>query len=392
MEQTANFHLQLKAILDYWSQVVYDERRKRFYGRVDEDDQPQADAPLGSVMYARILWAFSAGYQLTKDPLYLQRAHTAYRYLTTVFWDDHHGGIYWSVDASEQPLEDKKQIYALAFAIYGLSEYYKVNADRNVLERACLLYKMIEKKSYDPQHGGYLEAFRRDWTNADDLRLSEKDNNDKKTMNTHLHIMEAYVNLYSVFPDTVLRERITELIDLFRHRFVKSPGYHLTLFFDEKWQSTSDSISYGHDIEASWLLLEAAEAINDQDQIAAIKTIAVAMTSAVEEGLDEDGGLCYEYEPAAMHLIGEKHWWVQAEAAVGFLNTWQITGKLKYYHLFEHTWDFIEKHIILAGREWVWGTNADGTIMQDQDMAGIWKCPYHNTRCLLEIIKRTKIK
>lgn len=392
MELTDDLHRELKAILDYWGHVVFDEQRDRFYGKVDEHDTPQADAPLGSVMYARVLWAFSAGYEAIKDPVYLQRAAVAYKYLTTVFWDEEHGGIYWTVDSSEHPLEDKKQIYALAFAIYGLSEYYKIDPDKNVLERARILYKLIEKHSYDPRYGGYFEAFKRDWTTADDLRLSEKDNNDKKTMNTHLHIMEAYVNLYGIFPDPTLHQRIAELIDLFRHRFIQHPNYHLILFFDEQWRSTSATISYGHDIEASWLLLEAAEAINDHERIAAIKNMAAAITCAVEEGIDTDGGLCYEYEPDEALLIGEKHWWVQAEACVGFLNTWQITGELRYFQLFERTWDFIQKKIILPDREWVWGVERDGTIMKDQDMAGIWKCPYHNTRCLLEVIERTRIK
>jgi mannobiose 2-epimerase len=385
MTDTDRYYNQLQSILSYWSTIVYDTKRDRFYGRVDENNVPDETAPLGSVMYARTLWAFSAGYQATNNPGHLLMAGKAYRCLTTVFWDKTYGGIYWLVDISGQPLADKKQIYALAFAIYGLTEYYKINPDDSIIDQAKELYWLIERYSYDPVNDGYFEAFNRDWSTADDLRLSDKDNNEQKTMNTHLHIMEAYVNLYRVWPDAALARRILKLVNLFHDRIVDAKTKHLVLFFNDVWDKRSDMISYGHDIEASWLLCEAAEILGDETLIARTKQLAIAMVDAILPGFDN--GLNYEVDGG--HLIAEKHWWVQAEATVGLLNAWQISGKDFYLDIFKHNYEYIERYIIdHVNGEWYWGIEGQHTIMQGQDKAGIWKCPYHNSRCLLEIRRR----
>jgi mannobiose 2-epimerase len=381
------YYKQLQSILHYWSTVVYDDKRDRFYGRVDENNVPDEAAPLGSVMYARALWAFAAGYQVTKNTRDLFMAEKAHRYLTTVFWDTTYGGVYWLIDAGGQPLADKKQIYALAFAIYGLTEYYKVKPKECVLDQAKELYWLIERYSYDPVNNGYFEAFNRDWSLAGDLRLSDKDSNEQKSMNTHLHIMEAYVNLYRVWPEAALARKIVNLVNLFHDRIVDAYTKHLILFFSDVWEKRSDMISYGHDIEASWLLCEAAEIVGDEPLIVRTRQLAMAMIDATLSGFDSDGGLNYEVDNG--HLIAEKHWWVQAEAAVGLLNAWQISGQTVYLNLFDRSWDFIEQYLIDdVNGEWYWGIKERYEIMPGQDKAGIWKCPYHNTRCLLEIMKR----
>lgn len=381
------YYRELQDILQYWATIVYDKKRDRFYGRVDENNVPDEGAPLGSVMYARALWAFSAGYQATKNPRDLLMAGRAYHYLTTAFWDKTYGGVYWLIDADEQLLADKKQIYALAFAIYGLTEYYKINPDEKVLDHAKELYRLIERYSYDPVHDGYFEAFNRDWSPADDLRLSTKDSNEQKTMNTHLHIMEAYANLYRVWPVDNVAKKISKLVNLFHQHIVNARTNHLTLFFNDVWEKRSDMISYGHDIEASWLLCESAELVGDKDLIKHTEQIAIQMVNAALPGFDEYGGLNYEVDEG--YLIAEKHWWVQAEAAVGLLNAWQLTSEGIYLKLFDRSWKYIRKNIIDgANGEWYWGIKDQHTIMPGQDKAGIWKCPYHNTRCMLEIISR----
>jgi len=391
MTATDTYYKQLQSILHYWSTVVYDHKRDRFYGCVDENNVPDESAPLGSVMYARALWAFSAGYQVTKNTRDLLMANNAYCYLTTVFWDKTYGGVYWLIDADGQPLADKKQIYALAFVIYGLTEYYKVNPEEKVLDQAKELYWLIERYSYDPVNEGYFEAFNRDWSVADDLRLSDKDSNEEKTMNTHLHIMEAYVNLYRVWPEVTLARKIVNLVNLFHDHIVDARTGQLILFFNDLWQKRSDTVSYGHDIEASWLLCEAAEIAGDEALIMRTKQLALTMVAATIPGFDSDGGLNYEVE--AGHLVAEKHWWVQAEAAVGLLNAWQISGQADHLDMFNRNWGFIEQHLIdSANGEWYWGIKDHHTIMPGQDKAGIWKCPYHNSRCLLEIMKRTPDK
>lgn len=387
MKDVGVYKAELLNILQYWSNVVYDSKRNRFFGRVDENNVPDENAPLGSVMYARTLWAFSAAYQVTGNPGDLLMAGKAYHYLTIAFWDKKYGGVYWLIDADGEVLADKKQVYALAFAIYGLTEYYKVNIDDTVLDQAKELYWLIERYSYDPVNDGYLEAFNRDWSVADDLRLSEKDSNEQKTMNTHLHIMEAYVNLYQVWPEPGLANKITRLVELFHNRFVDDKSRHLVLFFNEQWERKSDIISYGHDIEASWLLCEAANVTGNADLIKRTEKLAIAMVDAVLPGFDADGGLNYETEED--ELVAQKHWWVQAEAAVGLLNAWQLTHNVFYMEIFERSWKYIANNIIdNVNGEWYWGLQNGHELMPGQDKAGIWKCPYHNSRSMLEIIKR----
>ncbi|MGI4729946.1 MAG: AGE family epimerase/isomerase, partial [Janthinobacterium lividum] len=231
----------------------------------------------------------------------------------------------------------------------------------------------------------------RNWKELPDLRLSDKDFNEKKTMNTHLHILEAYTNLYRVWQDELLEKQIRGLISDFLTYIIDPKTNRLILFLDENWQPKSNIISYGHDIEGSWLLLEAAEVLGDEAIISSVKTVSIAMAHAVASGLDADGSMYYEFEPDHDHLIKERHWWVQAEAMVGFLNAWQLTGEQVFYDQFSSVWNFTQQRIISSDKgEWIWGLNEDYTMMPDEDKAGLWKCPYHNSRAMLEVINRLK--
>ncbi|CAM3643940.1 AGE family epimerase/isomerase [Mucilaginibacter galii] len=381
--------LELQNILSYWMQYTPDKVNGGYYGKIDHENMVYADAPKGSVLHARILWAFSSAYNLEPHAGYLQHAERAYQYLVEKFIDPINGGVYWTVDHQGQPLDTKKQVYANAFVIYALSEYHMASGNTDAKELATKLYHLLVQKSYDQQQTGYLEAFTCKWQPIADLRLSAKDANEKKTMNTHLHVLEAYANLYKIWPDAGLKQQITTLLYNFLDHIIDLETGHLILFFDEEWNRRSDIISYGHDIEAAWLLLEAAEIIDDKNLIRQLKLVAVKMADAVLEGLDEDFGLWYEYEPGNDHLIREKHWWVQAEAMMGFFNAWQITNDEHYLRLSVNNWGFVKQHILDKVRgEWVWGITANGSLMPGEDKAGIWKCPYHNSRACIEIIKR----
>jgi mannobiose 2-epimerase len=382
-------HNELGNILSYWMKNTVDEEYSGFLGRIDNENNVIPGSPKGSVLNARILWSFSAAYNLTKNHEYLHYAARAYHYISEYFIDKEQGGIYWSVDNKGNPLDTKKQVYAVAFTIYGLSEYYRASGDEYAKETAINLYHTLVKHSYDTINTGYLEAFTHDWQPISDLRLSAKDANEKKTMNTHLHVLEAYTTLYSIWPNEELKAQIVTLISNFLDHFINTDTSHLNLFFDEHWNSRSGLVSYGHDIEATWLLQEAAEAINDESLLKKIKSINIYIADATMSGLDTDGGLYYEYDPSDDHLIKEKHWWVQAEAMVGFYNAWQISGDIKYLDLAEKCWNFV-KHKILdkTNGEWFWGINQFGEVMPGEDKAGMWKCPYHNSRACIEIIKR----
>ncbi|TFF33427.1 AGE family epimerase/isomerase [Mucilaginibacter psychrotolerans] len=380
---------ELENILTYWVDNTMDEEYGGFIGRIDNDNKVIPGSPKGSVLNARILWSFSAAYNKTKNALYLEMAAIAYRYVSTYFIDEEYGGVYWTVDHEGKPLDTKKQVYASAFTIYAFSEFYKATKDEEVLAEARKLYHLLVEKSYDTRHTGYLEAFTRDWQPIADLRLSAKDANEKKSMNTHLHVLEAYTTLYTVWPDEGLRIQIEVLLRNFIDYIIEAETKHLILFFDEEWNAKSDTVSYGHDIEATWLLLEAAEAIHHAELIEQIKFLCVQIAEAALEGLDKDGGLWYEYEPAQSHLVKEKHWWPQAEAMVGFYNTYQITGDEKWLQLSTRSWDFVKQHILdTKNGEWFWGIYADGRVMATEDKAGLWKCPYHNSRACLEVMRR----
>ncbi len=380
---------ELDEILSYWVQNTPDDLQGGFKGRIDENNNAVPGAPKGVVLNGRILWVFSSAYTITKDPLHLQMADRAFNYIRQYFIDEAYGGVYWSVDAAGSPLDTKKQIYALAFTLYGCSAYHSVSLNANAKNIAIRLFKTIEQYSYDDKYTGYLEAFTKDWQPIGDLRLSAKDANEKKSMNTHLHVLEAYTALYKIWPDEKLQQQQLKLINNFTRFIIDDNTSHLKLFFDETWVSKSTIISYGHDIEAAWLLLEAAEVLGDATLIKEVQSIAVNITAAAAEGLDEDGGLWYEYEPDNNHLIKEKHWWVQAEAMIGFFNDWQITANLDSLQKSINAWIYIG-HFIKDKQygEWYWGRNGQNEVMPQQDKAGIWKCPYHNARACMEIINR----
>jgi mannobiose 2-epimerase len=371
---------ELRSILQYWMLYTPDERQGGFIGRIDENDKPHPEAPKGLVLNSRILWTFSTAWRSTGHWLYRPVADRAYDYLVASFFDETSDGAWWSLDAPGRPLDTRKQMYGQAFVLYGLSEYYRATGDDTVLGHAIRFFRLIEEHSFDPRYHGYFEAFAHDWTSIWDVRLSAKDDNAQKTMNTHLHVLEAYTNLYLVWPDDGLRESIRLLLRVFADRIVDKTNGHLGLFFEEDWKPRAGPVSYGHDIEAAWLLNEAATAIGTPT------SLPLALATAALEGLDTDGGLWYEKDGG--HLVKEKHWWPQAEAMVGFLYLAHLTGEDIWFRRSVDAWDFVKRYIRQPdGLEWYWGVTADHLPMPGQDKAGFWKCPYHNSRACMEIVR-----
>jgi cellobiose epimerase len=388
--QTLKSRLQeeLFSILNYWSKETIDKKNGGFIGQVDYNNIKNHQAEKGSVLHTRILWAFSAAFQYTKEEKHKVLAKYTFDYILSHFYDNVHGGIFWSIYPDGIPKDTKNQIYGLAFTIYGLSEYYKISEDKKALEVAISLYEKIEKHSCDKEKEGYFEAFTRDWKPIDDLRLSEKDANEKKTMNTHLHIVEAYANLYLVWKNNNLKQQIKDLLYVIDMYFIDKNSWHLKLFFDENWNEKPDVVSYGHDIEAAWLLQWCAEVIEDKDLIKKYKINAIKMAEVTKEGIDVDGGLWYEFNPKKKELILEKHSWPQAELWIGMINAYQLTYDETFLNCVAKNFEFVENHIVdRQNGEWFWGINKDYSKME-KDKAGFWKCPYHNTRACLELLKR----
>jgi mannobiose 2-epimerase len=347
---------------------------------------PQADKAI--ILNTRILWTFSAAYRLTQNEQHKKMADRAYHYLCNHFFDEEEGGVYWMLDYQGQVKDPKKQVYAQAFAIYALSEYVRMNGSEEALELAIGLFELLEEHSFDDQRNGYFEAFAKDWSLIEDVRLSEKDMNATKTMNTHLHVLEAYTNLYRVWKDEKLEEDLRNLIQEMSTRFV-SDKYHFNLFFDDDWNLLSDEISFGHDIEGSWLLAEAADVIEDDELIHTINELALNMTDAALRGMDKDGGLMNEAGPHGL-TDTDKHWWPQAEALVGLINAWQISQDEKYLKLAALNWNFTKEHLIDPSGEWHWRVTRDHQSVNSEDKAGPWKCPYHNGRAMMEVMERLK--
>lgn len=376
-------------ILPFWMNRMIDREQGGFYGRIDGNNCLHPDASKGAILNARILWTFSAAFRLLKKPEYLETATRAKRYLLDFFYDKQYGGIFWELNADGTPSDAKKQIYALGFAIYGLSEYARATGDREALEYAVRLFEVIEKYSFDPVQNGYVEALTREWQPIQDMRLSDKDENEKKTMNTHLHILEPYANLYRVWKDERLEKQLRNLIKVFVTRILDAESGHLNLFFEEDWSNKYHIISYGHDIEASWLIHEAALALGDQGLLAEIEPVIVKIAQAADEGLNRDGSMIYENFVDKQKVDRELHWWVQAENVVGHINLYQYFHDEDALRKALKCWQFIKENLIDGeGGEWYWSRYADGTVNRKDDKAGFWKCPYHNGRMCMEIIER----
>lgn len=372
-------------ILPYWIDRMVDPRGG-FYGCRDGKDILIRDAVKGTVLNSRILWTFSAAYRYTRNPEYLKMAIRTKDYIAKHFLDNTNGGVYWSVNYDGTPCDTRKQFYALAFTIYGMSEYYSITGEEEALQIACDLFRLIETHSRDRNRGGYIEATTADWKPIDDMRLSDKDYNASKTMNTHLHILEGYTALLKVNRTPETEEAVRNLIGIFLEHIVREDG-HLGLFFDDDWKAQDCMESYGHDIEASWLLLEAAHALNDTSIIPSVLKATEKIAKAGLTGLAEDYSMYYEKRNDGT-LDKEKHWWVQAESVVGQIYLYKYHGHEKALQSAWQSWQYILNNIVdHENGEWFW-SRKDGCINRSEDKAGFWKCPYHNSRMCIETITR----
>jgi mannobiose 2-epimerase len=403
-------------ILSFWITRMTDHERGGYYGQMTGDGRLVKDADKGAILNARLLWTFSAAYRVLGKQEYLDAASRAYNYFIDHFIDHEYGGVYWSVDCNGNALDTKKQFYAIGFAVYGMSEYVRATGSREALDIALQLYDCIEEHSFDHENNGYIEASTREWGEMADMRLSAKDENYPKSQNTHLHIIEPYANLYrclkeiqasetcnyvptlgavlpvivSVPQETILQVEasLRNIIHIFTDKILNPETHHLDLFFDMDWKRMSIDESYGHDIECSWLLHEAALVLGDPYVLEKVEPIVRMVAKASEKGLNSDGSMSYEWK-ADGGLDTDRHWWVQAENVVGWMNIYQHFGDTEALRRALHCYDYILNNLVdRDGGEWYWSCAPDGTPNRRDDKAGFWKCPYHNGRMCLEIIER----
>lgn len=379
-------------ILPFWLEKTIDRENGGFYGRIDGHGVLHKEAEKGAILNARILWTFSAAYRVLRKPEYLEAATRAKDYVIAHFYDKEFGGTYWSLDYLGQPKDTKKQFYAIGFMIYGLSEYARATGDKEALDYAIRLFDTIESHSFDRENNGYIEACTREWGEIADMRLSDFDANYPKSQNTHLHIIEPYTNLFRVWKDERLERALRNLINIFTDHILNPETHHLDLFFENDWTRGAGHLeSYGHDIECSWLMHEAALVLGDKDVLAKVEPVVQMVAKASEKGLNADGSMIHEANLDNGHVDDDLHWWVQAETVVGFFNIYQYFGDETALDKAERCWQYIKDNLIdRENGEWYWSRHADGTLNTDDDKAGFWKCPYHNGRMCLEIIERTE--
>jgi mannobiose 2-epimerase len=376
-------------ILPFWIERVTDREHGSFFGQLSNDLVADRTVERGALLTSRILWTFSAAYRRYHEAAYLAMAEHAYADLFTRFHDAYHGGFFWSITADGKVLRDRKQVYGQAFALYALSEYHVATGRREPLDQAVAVFRLLEEHAFDRRDGGYFEAFNRAWEPVTDWRLSEKDQNDPKSQNTMLHVMEAYTNLLRVWPDNVLRHALRDTVTTMLQHVVDAKTGHLGLFFTADWRPTSRQISYGHDIEAAWLLVRAAEVLGDATLVARLRPLAVRIAEVtLAEGVDADGGVFNLGDETGI-VDSAKEWWPQAEAVVGFLDAWRISGENRFLRAALHTWRFIEQRLIDRQHgEWFRGVTRDGRLIGTFEKVGFWKCPYHNGRMALEAVAR----
>jgi cellobiose epimerase len=382
-----------KDILAYWQRYAPDPVNGGFYGRVDYQNRPDPNADKGIVLNSRILWTFSAALHHTQHNDYRATADQAFAAIQQHFIDPQYGGVFWSISPAGQPKQPIKQLYGQAFALYGLSEYVRATHSAPALTMAKALFGLMVDHAYDASKGGFIEARARDWSPASDYILSKIDNREAKTMNTHLHILEAFTSLYRVWPDKSVAQQMRGMLDVFQKYIVDPKTYRMNLFLDENWQVRKTAISYGHDIEASWLLPEAADLLantnaGDKPLQQTIRSLAVNMARAASTGLAPDGGMNYEYDTTTGHLNQERSWWVMAEAMVGFMNAYQLTHEKPFLDKSLQSWEFIKKYLLdTKNGEWFSGVDEKHQVLGKEKIS-MWKCPYHNSRACLEMLER----
>ena len=357
-----------------------------YYGRKDFNLQLYPQADKGVILNSRILYFFSELARLTGTLRYTAEAEHAYDFLMQYCLDRISGGVFWSVTYNGKPSDTTKHTYNHAFAIYALSSYYALTKNKNALNTAMQLFYLIEKKCFDGD--GYLEAFNRDWKPVRNDKLSENNVIAYRTMNTLLHIFEAYSNLYQQTNSTEVSTAMIKILYIYRDRIYNPDRKRQEVFFDENYHSLIDLHSFGHDIESSWLIDEGCQLLGDSGIAQDVKSINQTLASEIYQTAYQKDSVCNECENGTTDT--DRIWWVQAESVIGFVNMWQKTHDLKYIQAAEHIWQYIQEYLVdtRPESEWFWGVDESGRPLADRDMSDEWKCPYHNGRMCFELIRR----
>ena len=374
----------LENITPFWLGLI-DNENGGFYGEVDYNLNVNKESVKGGIQTARILWFFSSLYCATKKEEHKKAAEHAYVFLRDKLIDKEFQGIYWMVDCKGEPVDTRKHVYCQSFGIYALSEYYKATQDEEALELAMNLYRLIESTGFNKENSAYLEEFDREWNITPNEMLSENGVIAEITTNTHLHVLEAYTTLYEVTKDEEVKEKLKNLIYTFYNKIYDKEKHYLKIFFDGKWESIIDLKSYGHDIEASWLIDEAYKMIGLQDKD--IEKMIVDIAYNIKQEIQDDGSLINECENNVKDFT--RIWWVQVEAVTGYINAYERNKDEEFLVIAENLVKYILDAFVdrRENGEWYYSIEADGKPT-NRSVAEPWKTPYHNGRYCLEFLKR----
>lgn len=373
-------------IIPFW-EALKDDVYGGFYGYMGYDLKVDEKAVKGCILNSRITWFFANAYTLLGDKELLSYARHGYEFLKNNCIDKENGGVFWSLTYDGKPEDTTKHTYNQAFSIYALSSYYEASKDEEALELAKQLLELIEEKCTN--ENGYMEAFTREFKPEDNDKLSENGVIAEKTMNTLLHVFEAYTELYRVSKDARAKERLEWMMELMAERIYNPALHRQEVFFDNDYHSLIDLHSYGHDIETAWLIDRGVEVLDEESYRKKMSSITKTLTEEIYKVAFDGRSLANECEKGVVNQ--NRVWWVQAETVVGFLNGYQQDkSHTEYVEAAKSQWQFIKDYVIdkRKGSEWFWEVNPDGTPIQDRPIVEPWKCPYHNGRMCFEVIKR----
>jgi mannobiose 2-epimerase len=367
-------------IIPFWTNYATDTVNGGFYGVINTVGVGDTTSPKPASLTARILWTFSALHRKDKDRQSLEMAQRAYAYLTTRFLDKEYGGVYAMLDNRGNVLSDKKDIFTHSFAIYGLSEYYQATGNTEALEYAKSIFILLDQYAHDSIHGGYNESFERNWSMV----------GNNKTTSIILHEMEAFANLYLVWKSPLLETRLRELILLFLDKIINPATHRQFCLFSADWTNLNHTESYAHDIQGAWLPLSCAEALGHEDLIKRCTKACLSMAEASLVALQPDGRMIAEStDGQPVHSLS---WWTPAEAIIGFVNAWQLTGEEAWLDRALLVWQYIDRVFVdKENGEWFYGLDRNGERYKNFPKVNEWKCPYHQSRMCLEVIQRLSL-
>ena len=375
----------LNHIIPFWDSLE-DKTYGGFYGFMDNSLKLDKNAEKGVILHSRILWFYSNCYLTLKEEKYLEKAKGCYEFMAKYCVDRENGGVYWMMNADGSVKDDMKHTYCQAFFVYALSSYYDASKDKSALDLAMEIFNTIEEKCTDEV--AYLEAMSRTWELVENDALSENGLMADKTMNTTLHLLEAYTELYRVSKDEKVLARLKFQTGLFLDKIFYSEDDRLLVFFDKNLDVIGDIHSYGHDIEATWLLDRACDVMGDKELSEKVSAMNKRIVANIAKLAYKDGSLLNERDKTEINTW--RIWWVQAEAVVGFMNGFERYGKSEYKEMSESIWNYIKNNIVdkRQGGEWYSQLDENGVPADFKAVVDPWKCPYHNGRMCLEIINR----